>query len=117
MMHHHFKPTGPHDLRQTGGVVTIGLVGPHLQSSVACRLALRISSYQYAARSSLAALLINVENVNTSGATPALRIWHHGFRIPGAEELTLDHAYRAMIWLGEEVADGRTTTDAIEEDL
>ena len=43
--------------------------------------------------------------------------WHHGFSIPGAEELTLDHAYRAMIWLGEEVADGRTTTDAIEEDL
>ena len=43
--------------------------------------------------------------------------WHQGFRIPGAEELTLDHAYRAMIWLGEEIADGRTTTDAIEEDL
>ena len=32
--------------------------------------------------------------------------------IPGAEELTLDHAYRAMTWLGEEIADGRTTTDA-----
>ena len=51
-----------------------------------------------------------------SGSDRHASRWHHGFRIPGAEELMLDHAYRAMIWLGEE-ADGRTTTDAIEEDL
>jgi len=29
----------------------------------------------------------------------------------------LDHTYRAMAWLGEEIADGRATTDAIDEDL
>jgi len=29
----------------------------------------------------------------------------------------LDHTYRAMAWLGEEIADGRTTTDATDEDL
>jgi len=52
-----------------------------------------------------------------SGSDRHASRWHHGFRIPGAEELTLDHAYRAMIWLGEEIADGRTTTEAIEEDL
>ena len=52
-----------------------------------------------------------------SGSDRHASRWHHGFRIPGAEELTLDHAYRAMIWLGEEIADGRTTTDAIEENL
>jgi hypothetical protein len=52
-----------------------------------------------------------------SGSDRHASRWHQGFRIPGAEELTLDHAYRAMIWLGEEIADGRTTTDAIEEDL
>jgi hypothetical protein len=52
-----------------------------------------------------------------SGSDRHASRWHHGFRIPGAEELTLDHAYRAMAWLGEEVAVGRTTTDAIEEDL
>ena len=33
------------------------------------------------------------------------------FRIPGAEALTLDHAYMAMAWLGEEIADGRPMTD------
>jgi hypothetical protein len=52
-----------------------------------------------------------------SGSDRHASRWHHGFRIPGAEELTLDHAYRAMTWLGEEIANGRTTTDAIEEDL
>ena len=52
-----------------------------------------------------------------SGSDRHASRWHHGFRIPGAEELTLEHAYRAMIGLGEEIADGRTTTDAIEEDL
>jgi hypothetical protein len=52
-----------------------------------------------------------------SGSDRHASRWHQGFRIPGAEELTLDHAYRAMIWLGEEIADGRTTTDVIEEDL
>jgi hypothetical protein len=52
-----------------------------------------------------------------SGSDRHASRWHHGFRIPGAEDLTLDHAYLAMAWLGEEIADGRTTTDAIEEDL
>jgi hypothetical protein len=52
-----------------------------------------------------------------SGSDRHASRWHHGLRIPGAEDLTLDHAYRAMTWLGEEVAEGRTTTDVIEEDL
>mgnify|MGYP000393908188 CR=1 FL=1 len=39
-----------------------------------------------------------------SGSDRHASRWHQGFRIPGAEELTLDHAYRAMIWLGEEIA-------------
>jgi len=52
-----------------------------------------------------------------SGSDRHASRWHHGFRIPGTEDLTLDHAYLAMAWLGEEVADGRIMTDAIEEDL
>jgi hypothetical protein len=46
-----------------------------------------------------------------SGSDRHASRWHQGFRIPGAEGLTLDHAYWAMAWLGEEIADGRTTTD------
>src|SRR5512144_460232 len=38
-------------------------------------------------------------------------------RVPGADGLTLDHAYKAMIWLGEEIGQGRVMTDAIEETL
>ena len=52
-----------------------------------------------------------------SGSDRHASRWHQSFRIPGAEGLTLDHAYWAMAWLGEEIADGRTTTDLIEEDL
>ena len=36
---------------------------------------------------------------------------------PAPRSSTLDHAYKAMAWLGEEIADGRTMTDAIEEAL
>jgi Transposase DDE domain len=52
-----------------------------------------------------------------SGSDRHASRWHRGLRIPGSEELTLDHAYRAMRWLGEEIGQGRTTTDAIEEEL
>jgi Transposase DDE domain len=52
-----------------------------------------------------------------SGSDRHASRWHHGFRIPGTEGLTLDHAYRAMAWLGEDLEEGRTTTDAIEEAL
>jgi hypothetical protein len=43
--------------------------------------------------------------------------WHRRLRIPRAEALTLDQAYKAMAWLGEAGADGRPTTDVIEEAL
>jgi Transposase DDE domain len=49
--------------------------------------------------------------------------WKDKFRIPGAEDLSLDHAYKAMAWLGEEIPGQagplgpRTMTDAIEEAL
>ena len=43
--------------------------------------------------------------------------WHQRLRIPGAEDLTLKQAYKAMAWLGEEVEPDRCTTDLIEEAL
>jgi Transposase DDE domain len=52
-----------------------------------------------------------------SGSDRHASRWHHGFRISGTEGLTLDHAYRAMAWLGEDLEEGRTTTDALEEAL
>ena len=38
-------------------------------------------------------------------------------RVPGAEGLDLDHAYKAMAWLGEVDAAGRSTAEAVEEAL
>ena len=38
-------------------------------------------------------------------------------RVPGTDGLDLDHAYKAMAWLGEVDAAGRSTAEAIEEAL
>jgi hypothetical protein len=38
-------------------------------------------------------------------------------RIPGAEALTLEQAYKAMAWLGEQATDGCPMTDTAEEAL
>jgi hypothetical protein len=43
--------------------------------------------------------------------------WRQSLRLPGADDLTLDHAYKAMAWLGEAIGPGRVMTDAIEEAL
>src|SRR6202162_5605718 len=43
--------------------------------------------------------------------------WHQRLRIPGAEALTLEQAYKAMAWLGEQTADDRAMTDTVEEAL
>ena len=43
--------------------------------------------------------------------------WRRSVCVPGTGDLTLDHAYKAMGWLGEAVGEGRTMTDAIEEAL
>jgi hypothetical protein len=38
-------------------------------------------------------------------------------RVPGAEGLDLDHAYKAMAWLGALDKEGRSTAEAVEEAL
>ena len=58
-----------------------------------------------------------------SGSDRHANRWHGTVRIPGVENLTLDQAYKAMAWLGEDIPgsgsepDGGHTTDAIEEAL
>ena len=52
-----------------------------------------------------------------SGSDRHASSWQQAFKIAGVEELTLDHAYKAMAWLGEGVGEGRTNTEAIEEAL
>jgi hypothetical protein len=57
-----------------------------------------------------------------SGSDRAAERWRESYRIPGTEELALQHLYRAMAWLGEEIGQGmlgspRCTKDGIEEAL
>src|SRR3954452_9305314 len=52
-----------------------------------------------------------------SGSDRHAGTWRDGVCIPGADQLDLDHAYKAMAWLGETDTSGRATTDLIEEVL
>jgi Transposase DDE domain len=52
-----------------------------------------------------------------SGSDRHAHDWQRRLRVPGAEALTLKHAYKAMAWLGEIDADGRPMTDTVEEAL
>jgi hypothetical protein len=52
-----------------------------------------------------------------SGSDRHAHDWHQRLRIADAEGLTLEQAYKAMAWLGEETADGRAMTDTVEEAL
>ena len=52
-----------------------------------------------------------------SGSDRHAHDWRRRLRVPGAEALPLDDAYKAMAWLGEATADGRPMTDAVEEAL
>jgi hypothetical protein len=52
-----------------------------------------------------------------SGSDRHAHDWRQRLRVPGAEALTLDHAYKAMAWLGEETADGHPMTETVEEAL
>jgi hypothetical protein len=52
-----------------------------------------------------------------SGSDRHASDWLSRVRVPGAEGLDLDHAYKAMAWLGEVDAAGRYTAEAVEEAL
>jgi len=52
-----------------------------------------------------------------SGSDRHANDWLSRGRVPGAEGLDLDHAYKAMAWLGAVDAAGRNTAEAVEEAL
>jgi hypothetical protein len=52
-----------------------------------------------------------------SGSDRYASDWSSRVPVPGAEGLDLDHAHKAMAWLGEVDAAGRSTAEAVEEAL
>src|ERR671927_228543 len=64
-----------------------------------------------------AVYLTVLHRLMVSGSDRHASDWRHAYRVPGAEDLTLEDAYTAMAWLGEMDAEGRAMTEVIEEAL
>jgi hypothetical protein len=84
---------------------------------------LRTRRYEFAVER--AVFLTVLHRLMVSGSDRAAERWREDYLIAGTEELELHHLYRAMGWLGEELAEApaqgarapRTTKDVIEERL
>ncbi len=101
--------------------VSIGpdLIFGRLWQETGCRDVLRslLAERQFGFDAERAIYLTVLHRLMVSGSDRHAHDWRQRLRIPGAEALTLDQAYKAMAWLGEEAADRRPMTDAIEEAL
>jgi hypothetical protein len=64
-----------------------------------------------------AVYLTVLHRLMVSGSDRHASTWRQSLCFPGTENLTLEHAYKAMTWLGEAIGQDRTMTDAIEEAL
>jgi Transposase DDE domain len=100
------------------------LVFGHLWRETGCQAVLR----QHLARRGFgfdverAIYLTVLHRLMVSGSDRHASTWQHTLEIPGVGDLTLNHAYKAMAWLGEQIGGSvsgqtRHCTDAIEEAL
>jgi len=107
------------------------LVFGHLWRETGCQAVLRrhLAGRRFGFDVERAIYLTVVHRLMISGSDRHASTWQQTLDIPGAKDLMLDHAYKAMAWLGErarergEAIDGedsgqaRHCTDAIEETL
>jgi hypothetical protein len=96
-----------------------GLMFGRLWQETGCREVLKglLAERRFGFDVERAIYLTVVHRLMVSGSDRHASRWQRGFRLPGVAELTLDQAYKAMAWLGEEIGEGRWMTDAIEEAL
>ncbi len=101
--------------------VSIGpdLVFGRLWVETGCRevLASLLTERRFGCDIERAVYLTVLHRLMVSGSDRHASAWRQAFRVPGAEALNLDHAYKAMAWLGEVDAAGRSTAEAVEEAL
>jgi Transposase DDE domain len=101
--------------------VSIGpdLVFGRLWQEIGCRDVLRglLVERRFGFDVERAIYLTVLHRLMVSGSDRHASTWRQRLRVPGAEPLTLEQAYKAMAWLGEEIGDGRTMTNAVEEAL
>ena len=96
-----------------------GLVFGRLWQQTGCRDVLRglLGERRFGFDVERAIYLTVLHRLLVSGSDRHAHDWRQRLRVPGAEALTLDHAYKAMAWLGEETADGHPMTETVEEAL
>jgi hypothetical protein len=95
------------------------LVFGRLWQDLGCRDVLRglLAHRQFGFDVERAVYLAMVHRLMVSGSDRHANAWRQSLRLSGADGLTLDHAYKAMTWLGEDIGQGRAMTDVIEEAL
>jgi hypothetical protein len=100
------------------------LVFGHLWRETGCQIVLRqhLAGRRFGFDVERAIYLTVLHRLMVSGSDRHASTWQQTIDIPGVEALTLDHAYKAMAWLGETIdgtdsAQPRHCTDAIEEAL
>jgi hypothetical protein len=100
------------------------LVFGHLWRETGCQAVLRrhLAGRRFGFDAERAIYLTVLHRLMVSGSDRHASTWQQIIDIPGVEDLTLNHAYKAMAWLGETI-DGedsgqtRHCTNAIEEAL
>jgi Transposase DDE domain len=100
------------------------LVFGRLWEETGCRAVLRrhLADRQFGFDAERAVYLTVLHRLMVSGSDRHANSWRETVEVPGADALTLDHAYKAMAWLGEDITAAgeelqRSRTDEIEEAL
>ena len=95
------------------------LVFGRLWAEMGCRNALKslVADRRFSFDVERAVYLTVLHRLMISGSDRHANDWCSRVRVPGTEGLDLDHAYKAMAWLGEVDAVGRSTAEAVEEAL
>jgi Transposase DDE domain len=101
--------------------VSIGpdLVFGRLWAETGCRdvLSRLLADRRFSFDVERAVYLTVLHRLMVSGSDRHASEWRRGLRVPGADGLDLDHAYKAMAWLGAVDATGRSMAEAVEETL
>src|SRR5271155_647126 len=95
------------------------LVFGRLWAETGCRDVLKslVADRRFSFDVERAVYLTVLHRLTVSGSDRHASAWRNGLRVPGADGLDLDHAYKAMAWLGRGGAHGRSMAEAGEEAL
>ena len=95
------------------------LVFGRLWAETGCRDVLKslVADRRFSFDVERAVYLTVLHRLMISGSDRHANDWCSRVRVPGAEGLDLDHAYKAMAWLGQVDAAARSTAEAVEEAL